>query len=160
MLIAEKTRVKLREWPPNADSGGRGNGSTPDKKIDQICFLISQTNEINQDSSASTRKPEAPSRLHWLSNRTRERIIDMSPSYINSMLRGRGTITGKAARKMENRLRLDPAGSMTIRTAEDRCAQREQIIQLLNREVGLISIARKVGCGVSAVQRVQRETRC
>ena len=35
------------------------------------------------------------------------RILDMSPSYINTMLRGRRTITGKAARKMEKRLSLE-----------------------------------------------------
>ena len=36
--------------------------------------------------------------------------------------------------------------------------KEEQIRALLKAAVGLNSIARKVGCGVSAVQRVQRET--
>jgi|SRR5690349_18034 len=51
------------------------------------------------------------------------RILDMNPSHINTMLRGKRTITGKAARRWKNGLGWNPAGSMTIRTAEDRCAQ-------------------------------------
>jgi DNA invertase Pin-like site-specific DNA recombinase len=35
--------------------------------------------------------------------------------------------------------------------------KEEQIRELLKQGVGLVSIARKLGCGVSAVQRVQRE---
>jgi DNA invertase Pin-like site-specific DNA recombinase len=35
--------------------------------------------------------------------------------------------------------------------------KEEQIRELLKQGVGLVSVARKVGCGVSAVQRVQRE---
>jgi DNA invertase Pin-like site-specific DNA recombinase len=37
--------------------------------------------------------------------------------------------------------------------------KEQQICELLKQRVGVISIARKVGCGVSAVQRVQREIR-
>jgi len=62
--------------------------------------------------------------------------------------------------RWKNDLDWNPAGSMTIRTAEDRYAQTRTIIQLLNRGVGLISIVRMIGGGVSAVQRVQSETRC
>ena len=35
-------------------------------------------------------------------------------------------------------------------------AKEQHIVQLLNQGIGIISIARKVGCGVSAVQRVQQ----
>jgi DNA invertase Pin-like site-specific DNA recombinase len=38
-------------------------------------------------------------------------------------------------------------------------AKEQQIRELLGAGVGLLSIARKVGCGVSAVQRVQKELR-
>jgi len=39
----------------------------------------------------------------------------MSASYINNMLHGRKTITGKAARSWKNCLGWNPAGSITIR---------------------------------------------
>ena len=88
------------------------------------------------------------------------RILDMNPSHINTMLHGKRTITGKAARKMEKRLGLESCWLDDDSHGEDRCAQTRTIVQLLNRGVGLISIARMIGGGVSAVQRVQFVTRC
>jgi hypothetical protein len=106
------------------------------KKIDLICFLVFETNEINQDSGASTPRPEAPSRLHWLSKGTRadtqhERLVHQQYASRKKNNYREGCT------QLEKLLGLEPCWLDNYSEGEDGCAQRQQIIQLLNQGVGM-----------------------